>query len=78
MRINEDRERQAVEIDGVEFAGFITESPCSKCGDLQIYYDAYDEYFCPTCNDWMHPSSNDSGWAQFPKPERPLPIKKKL
>ena len=72
-RIKQDRERQVVEIEGVEFPGEITDTPCGKCGEFLIYHNSYDEYYCPICNEWANPAPTDPVRSRFKRPDRPLP-----
>lgn len=72
-RIKQDRARQVVEIDGIELSGWITKGHCEKCKSFLIYYEQYDEDFCPECNAWARPASTDPGLAEFKRPVRPLP-----
>jgi hypothetical protein len=73
--ITEDRERDFVRIDNVEFSGWIAKDrPCSICGASQIYHDDYDAYFCPTCNAWLESRCGDASCLYCrQRPERPLP-----
>lgn len=32
--------------------GWQDDQPCDVCGTLVIYYQHYDAYFCPACNEW--------------------------
>ena len=74
-RVKQDKERQVVEIEGIELSGWITKKRCKKCKDLMVYHEQYDEDFCPKCNEWAEPESTHPVWAQFKRPERPSPKK---
>ena len=57
MKIIEEDDK--VIIDGEAIEGFVADDVCSKCGTKQIYYEKYDAYFCPTCNQWLENTCPD-------------------
>lgn len=75
MRIFEDEEKYIVYIDGFEVEGFICESFCKKCSHFQIYYERFDAYFCPQCNEWSEPKCGNPACEYCSqRPPQPLPI----
>ncbi|MCE4048833.1 MULTISPECIES: hypothetical protein [Bacillaceae] len=62
-------------IDGIEIDGSIDmEQHCKKCQHNLVYYEDYDAYFCPSCNEWTEVKCEDPNCSYCPKrPEKPLP-----
>lgn len=63
-------------IDGNEIEGFIDgERHCNMCKSHLVFYDDFDAYFCPKCNNWMESKCTDSE-CEFcsSRPDRPLAI----
>jgi len=48
---------------------------CSKCGEMGIYYDLYDSFFCPYCNFWLDSKCPSYLYCQYcsKRPEYPIP-----
>lgn len=47
-------------IDDFEFDGQIEqEKLCSKCKFNLVYYDDFDAWFCPKCNNWIESKCSD-------------------
>lgn len=61
-------------IDEVEFYGQIEQEKfCSICKFNLVYYDDFDEYFCPKCNSWIGSKCSDTSCKYCSKrPEKPL------
>ncbi|MBM3133594.1 MAG: hypothetical protein FJZ95_11280 [Chloroflexi bacterium] len=61
-------------INGKAINGFLDESkPCPNCGHAEVYYDLYDSYFCPACNQWLESKCSDPCCSYCKqRPERPL------
>lgn len=66
-----------VKIDGFEFYGQIEQEKfCSNCKFNLVYYDDFDEYFCPKCNSWVGSKCSDPNCKYCSnRPEKPLPHK---
>ncbi|XRG80755.1 hypothetical protein V5E38_10825 [Rossellomorea sp. GAMAL-10_SWC] len=63
-------------IDGIEIEGFIDiEKFCSICKHNLAYYEDFDAYFCPKCNNWTESKCNDPECDYCPNgPDKPLNI----
>jgi len=59
MKIYEDTKEDKVHIDDKVVSGWIDEEKCTKCGNLRIYSDDYDAYFCAHCNIWLETKCSD-------------------
>jgi len=72
--IREDSERGVVVIDGGEISGWLdTERCCSQCGSVRVYHDAFDAFFCPSCNLWLEAICGDSSCEYCRRrPEHPM------
>lgn len=68
----ESEEDYTLFINGIELDGFIDEdSYCKICSANQCYLNAYDEHFCPFCNQWLHDDWWDKENIHYLK-KRPL------
>ena len=70
----ENENKGIVIIEKQEIEGFIDESKtCPKCSENQVYYDDYDSFFCPHCNNWLESACNDPS-CEFcrSRPKKPL------
>lgn len=65
-------------IDRFEFYGQIEERKfCSVCKFNLVYYDAFDTYFCPKCNNWTESKCVEPNCKCCSnRPEKPLISKK--
>ncbi|MBB4826321.1 hypothetical protein HNO89_003580 [Sporosarcina luteola] len=63
-----------VTIGDFELYGQIEEEKyCSTCNFNLIYYDDFDTYFCPKCNNWLESKCNDPNCKYCcNRPEKPL------
>lgn len=63
-----------IRIGDLEFYGQIQHgSKCAACKANLIYYDAFDTYFCPKCNEWTEPKCSDPSCTYCPnRPDTPL------
>lgn len=59
ITIDEDKDACTVTINGTMIDGFIDESSHS-CGARRVYYDDFDAYFCPECNEWLEHVCSDA------------------
>ena len=66
-----------VTIDGFSFDGHIEENlHCKRCEALLAYYEFYDAFFCPRCNDWTEKKCSDPRCDFCPdRPDQPLTYK---
>ncbi|MGC5326261.1 hypothetical protein [Brevibacillus sp. SYSU BS000544] len=56
----DDEERQVIIDDYFRIGGAIVpKSQCEDCGSIIIYYDKYDNEFCPSCNKWLFAPCGD-------------------
>jgi hypothetical protein len=64
-------------ISDFEFYGHIDQN--QSCSDYKcnlIYYEDFDAYFCPQCNNWTESKCSDPDCTYCPnRPEKPLPHK---
>jgi len=66
----------AVTINGFTLYGFVDGGKCDLCGGvIRIFDISYDQYFCPSCNEWREPFCKDPlcRFCSGTHPERPLP-----
>lgn len=72
-RIEENREAEEVTIDGLVIRGWIDDAPCATCGSPRIYHEAFDAYFCASCNTWLEDPCGDPNCASCSsRPSAPL------
>lgn len=65
-----------VNIDGFEFYGHVDKQRCSTCKSNLVYYEEFDAYFCPKCNNWTESKCSDPNCKYCPnRPLNPLPNK---
>jgi len=64
-------------IDNFEIEGFIDRKKfCSKCKNSLVYYEDFDTYFCPKCNEWNEKKCSDPECDYcVNRPEKPLAFK---
>ncbi|MBW1848889.1 MAG: hypothetical protein JRG81_17220 [Deltaproteobacteria bacterium] len=73
MKIYEDREKDTVHINDKVVPGKIDEEKCKECGNLRIYHDDYDAYFCAHCNIWIETKCFDPFCEYCKKrPKKPI------
>lgn len=63
-------------IDHFELYGQIErEKYCSTCKFNLVYYDDFDTYFCPKCNNWIESKCSDPNCKYCPnRTEKPLSL----
>lgn len=77
MHIEEDKEKEIVNIDGFEICGHIAEENCKHCNNSKIYYADFDAYFCAYCNKWLEAHCFDPFCEYCKKrPKKPIPSDK--
>lgn len=64
-------------IDGFKIDGYLEkEKTCSKCKFTLVYYEDFDAYFCPKCNEWKEAKCSDPTCSYCTnRPDKPLPHK---
>jgi len=71
--VTENSDRGVVIVEGREIEGFIDEEICVSCCQFRVYYDDFDAFFCPQCNNWLESACNDSGCEYCSnRPVKPL------
>lgn len=65
-----------VKIGDFEFYGQIKQDKfCTTCEVNLVYYDDFDAWFCPKCNDWIESTCSDPNCKYCPnRPVTPLPL----
>lgn len=73
----DDEERQVIIDDYFRIGGAVApNSKCEDCGSIIIYYDKYDNEFCPCCNKWLSAPCGDLSCTYCGiRPIKPLEIK---
>lgn len=73
----EEKDDDKVIINDFEFYGHIDKNQsCSDCKFNLVYYEDFDAYFCPQCNNWTESKCSDPDCTCCPnRPEKPLPHK---
>ena len=73
MAVRMDTGENLVVIDGFRLEGWVDQAACGACGELRVYYAAYDAYFCAACNQWLELRCEDPGCDVCAcRPARPL------
>lgn len=67
MKIRIKKKKRKIIIDDYFHIGgaVIPNLKCEKCDGMIIYYDRYDDEFCPYCNQWLTPQCGDSDCIFF-------------
>ncbi|QCR33096.1 hypothetical protein [Lysinibacillus sp. SGAir0095] len=63
-----------VKIGDFEFYGHIAQKQwCSNCKANLVYYEEFDAYFCPECNEWTESKCSDPNCKYCPnRPYKPF------
>ena len=75
MKIEENEKEGIVKIENKIINGFLDaeNKKHENCGTIRIYYEDYDDYFCPKCNKWLESKCSDPKCEYCPKrPIKPL------
>ncbi len=73
LGIEINRKDRKVIFLGREIGGCFVDSYCPDCGHQLVFYDRYDEEFCPKCNQWQgHECGDDECCFCKDRPEKPL------
>jgi hypothetical protein len=46
-------------IDDIVIAGFVDDKVCGACEAPRVYHEAFDAFFCATCNCWLEEACSD-------------------
>ncbi|MFD1888241.1 hypothetical protein ACFSC9_22405 [Paenibacillus wenxiniae] len=78
MKIKIDDKKRQIIIDRYFRIGgvVVPNQYCEDCGSVIIYYDQYDNEFCPYCNKWLSAPCGDASCTYCRvRPNEPLEIK---
>ncbi len=78
MKITIKEKERIIIIDNYFYIGgvVVPNTICHECEGIVIYYDKYDNDFCPYCNQWIKPRCGDDHCCYCAdRPEPPLNVK---
>jgi hypothetical protein len=69
--------RGLLDANGRLVDGWQDDYPCDVCGAMDIYYQHYDAFFCPSCNEWREEpycmeADNEVNPCDCVAPDKPL------